>query len=223
VPGRAVAGRGGEIDEVLREDAGPHDVDLEHVDVVGARRQKLLVERQLLAGRAGGGNELHAIAGALGPGLGAHPAVLLLLAERAAGNGDLRRERAPGAQARQEDGREYRRAGGKVQFLDAAPEHARHLSPEAGAEANRRRLFGAFSLSPRAGRGKVRPRTRHEGRNSGSVLRPGAGGWRVTAFGLTHTTGPRVQRRQHFLYLRPLPQGHGALRPNAWAGGLWRR
>jgi hypothetical protein len=60
----------GEVDEVLGENARPHHVDLEHVDVVGFCRQKLLVERQLLAGRARRGDHPHRVAGALRPGLG---------------------------------------------------------------------------------------------------------------------------------------------------------
>src|SRR5205814_9158794 len=45
------------------EQAGPDDVDLEHVDLVGAGRQHLLIQRQSLARIVGRGDHLHLIAG----------------------------------------------------------------------------------------------------------------------------------------------------------------
>src|SRR5262249_10149743 len=76
-------------DEERAEDAGPHDVDVEHVDVGGAGGEVLLRERELLGGRARGGDHLDLVAGLLLPRLHALLADLELLADRAARDRDL--------------------------------------------------------------------------------------------------------------------------------------
>src|SRR5215203_103137 len=77
------------VREVLTQDSGPDDVDLEHVDVAGTRSEQLLVERQALSCGIPGRDDLDRVAGLLRPGVDALLADLVFLAKRTARNGYL--------------------------------------------------------------------------------------------------------------------------------------
>ncbi len=78
-----------EIDHVVGEDTGPDEVYLEHVDIVAARAENLLVGRQALTGVVGRGHQLDRVTGAGRPRLGALLAHGELGADSAARDGDL--------------------------------------------------------------------------------------------------------------------------------------
>ena len=58
---------GGQVEEVIAEDAGPDHVDLEHVDIAGAGGEQLLVEREALGGGVRRRDDLDRVAGLLAP------------------------------------------------------------------------------------------------------------------------------------------------------------
>src|SRR4029079_1359393 len=83
-----IAGEGGEIDQVCGEDAAPHYVELEYVDVGRVRGENLLEQREALACGIGNRDQANFIAAGLGPRLCAFAAQLELASECTAGDGD---------------------------------------------------------------------------------------------------------------------------------------
>ncbi len=83
-----------QVEQVAAQQARPDHVHLQHVDLVRARREQLLVQRQPFAGVVGRRDDLQRVAGFLRPGFGSALAEFTLLADAGASDADGGRVRS---------------------------------------------------------------------------------------------------------------------------------